>query len=127
VGARHGVRAVDHFQFRRLDRFADCFGGDRKGAFHRGEALGVVVADAVVFVAIIEIVTEDERALRVEVRSLRGHQVEFGLRHEHTVLDLRAAGERCGAHRRGAVGVNDAAQPELLCLAAHCRELFVSQ
>ena len=64
MGAGDGVGAVGDFQALGCVRATDDVGSDRKRLLHRREPFGVVVADPVVLGAVVEIVGEDERALR---------------------------------------------------------------
>src|SRR5438874_564706 len=73
---------------------------------HRREASVVVVADALILGAILEIVAEDETDLRIEIGAVLRHQREVVLRDKDAVFNLSAAGQRRQVHALWAVGVD---------------------
>ena len=121
------VGAVDDLEPRRRQRHANVRGRERQDALHHREPGVGVVADSLVAGPIVEIVAEYQAALRIEVRSARGHQGEHVLRHEETVLDLGAPSERRRTHRRRAVRVHQRTQADGFCLAARGHKLRVGQ
>ena len=121
VGPPHDLES------RRRARPLECGNGEWNCLLHRRESRLVVVADALVLGAIVEIVAEDEAALRIEIRAALRHEAEHLVGRKDAVLDLRAAGERGGLHALGAVGVHDRAQPLRFRLAADRIELVLRQ
>src|SRR4051812_5526523 len=89
--AGDGVRPPDDLEAWRGARPLERGDRERNRLLHRREARLVVVPDALVFRPVLEVVPEDEPALRIEVRPALRHQPQYFVRREHAVLDLRAA------------------------------------
>src|SRR5207247_2500849 len=126
VGAGHGVGPVDDLQARSSQGAPDSGHRDRDRLLHRPKAPVVVVADALVFRTVIEVIAEDEPALRIEPGAALRHQAQRLVGREDAVLDLIATGEDGGPDALGAVGVHERPQAESPRLAARRLELRVA-
>lgn len=124
-GARHRVGAPDELQARGGESALEAVEGERNRFLHGGEAFVVVVADALVLRAILQIVAEDQAALGIVVRPALGHELQHPVGGEDPVFDLGAARLGGGEDRLRAVGVDQGAESLGLRLRAHRFELGV--
>ena len=109
VGARDCIGPPDHLQTGRRLRHPNDGWSERNSALQRGEPLFVEVPRPFVLRAILEIVPEDQSALRIEVRPVLRHETQHVRCREDSMFDLGASGQRGESHTFFAMCVHERA------------------